>query len=147
MTKLTEFLAGRRPTEMYETYWVPRTLWPFAVSLSEIVSSGDQVLDVGAGTGLVTELAAARIGAAGRVTALEPTPFMSELLHQKYDGAPRIELLDGRIEDNELPDGSFDVVLCNQVVQYLADLPKAFSEMRRVLKGGGKLGVSVWSGP
>ncbi len=147
VTKLTQFLAGRGPAEMYEAYWIPCTLWPFAVSLSEIVSPGDQVLDVGAGTGLLTELASARVGAAGQITALEPTPFMAELLHQKYDGAPRIRLLEGRIEEGVLPEASFDVVLCNQVVQYLADLPAAFSEMRRVLKPGGKMGVGVWSGP
>ncbi len=146
MTKFTDFLAGRGPAEMYETYWVPRTLWPFAVSLSEIVSPGDRVLDVGAGTGLLTELASARVGAAGEITAIEPTPFMTEVLHRKYDDARRINLIDSQIEDGILPDASFDVILCNQVVQYLADLPQAFSEMRRVLKPGGKMGVGVWSG-
>lgn len=147
MTKLADFLAARGPTEMYEAYWVPRTLWPFAVSLVEVVAPGDRVLDVGAGTGLLSELALARSGAGGTVTALEPTPFMIEVLHRKFDGAPRITIVEKGIEEAGLPDAAFDVVLCHQVVQYLADLPNAFSEFHRVLKPGGTLGVGVWSGP
>lgn len=147
MTRLTEFLGGRGPAEMYETYWVPRNLWPFAVTLAELVSNGDRVLDVGAGTGLLTELAAARAGVSGTVTALEPTPFMMDLLHKKFDGAPRISLNETRIEEAQLPEATFDVVLCNQVVQYVDDLPKTFETFHRVLKPGGRLGVGVWAGP
>lgn len=147
MTKLTDFLAGRRPTAMYEDYWVPRTLWPFAVPIAEAVSPGDNVLDAGAGTGLLTDLAAARAGAQGKITALDPTPFMQEILHLKYDGAPRIELVDAGIEESNLPKASFDTILCHQVVQYLADVPNAFAVLRGLLKPGGKLAVGVWSGP
>jgi ubiquinone/menaquinone biosynthesis C-methylase UbiE len=144
---LTDVLAGRGPTAMYEDYWVPRTLWPFAVSLAEVISPGDNVLDVGAGTGLLTDLAAARAGAAGRVTALDPTPFMQEILHRKYDGAPRIELVDAGIVEANLPEHSFDKILCHQVVQYLPDLPKAIAVLRGLLKPGGTLAIGVWSGP
>jgi ubiquinone/menaquinone biosynthesis C-methylase UbiE len=87
------------------------------------------------------------VGSAGRVTALDPTPFMVELLHSKYDRAPRIEVIEGSIENAKIPDKTFDVVLCHQVVQYLGDLPNAFEQMHRVLKPGGTLGVGVWSGP
>lgn len=147
MTALNEFLGGRGPAEMYEDYWVPCTLWPHAVSLAEKVSPGDKVLDVGAGTGLLTELASARVGTSGHVSALEPTPFMIDLLHKKYDGVGRINIIENSIEEADLPDNSFDVLLCHQVVQYIKDLPSAFSQMRRVLKPGGILVVGVWSGP
>jgi SAM-dependent methyltransferase len=146
MTRLSDFLAGRGPTEMYEQQWVPLTLWPFAVSLAEVVSPGDNVLDVGAGTGLLTDLAAARAGTSGRVTAMDPTPFMQEILHLKYDGAPRIELVDAGIVDAYLPQRSFDKILCHQVVQYLPDVSKAFSTMLGLLKPGGTLAIGVWSG-
>jgi ubiquinone/menaquinone biosynthesis C-methylase UbiE len=147
MTALNEFLAGRGPAEMYEDYWVPCTLWPHAVSLAEKVSPGDKVLDVGAGTGLLTELASARVGVSGHVSALEPTPFMIDLLHKKYDGVGRINIVEKSIEEADLPENSFDVLLCHQVVQYINDLPSAIAQMRRVLKPGGILVVGVWSGP
>ena len=145
MTKLDVFLANRGPAEMYEACWVPCTLWPFAVSLVELSNPGDRVLDAGAGTGLLTDLAAARVGATGHVTALDPTPFMQEILHRKFDGAPRVSVIDGSIEQANIPDNNVDTLLCHQVVQYIADLPAAFSEMHRVLKPGGVLGVGVWS--
>ena len=107
MTSLTDFLAGRKPAEMYEDYWVPRTLWPFSLSLAETVSPGDNVLDMGAGTGLLTDLAAARIGVKGQITAMDPTPFMREVLHNKYDGSRRITLVDTGYEDANLPEKSF----------------------------------------
>ena len=146
MTKLQKFLANRGPAEMYEACWVPCTLWPFAVTLAEIANPGDHVLDVGAGTGLLTDLAAARVGATGHVTALDPTPFMQEILHRKFNGAPRISVVEGTIEKADIPDDTVDTVLCHQVVQYVGDLPSAFAEMRRVLKPGGVLGIGVWSG-
>jgi SAM-dependent methyltransferase len=146
MTKLQQFLADRGPADMYDDCWVPCTLWPFAVGLAEVVNPGDHVLDVGAGTGLLTDLAAARVGARGHVTALDPTPFMQEVLHRKFDGAPRITVVEGTIENANFPDDRFDTLLCHQVVQYVGDLPAAFAAMRRVLKPGGVLAVGVWSG-
>ena len=147
MTQLTDFLAGRGPTDMYETYWVPCTLWPFAVALAELTSPGDKVLDIGAGTGLLTDLASARTGSSGQITALEPTPFMLELLQRKYQNAPNITFVEGTIETAVFADDTFDVALCHQVIQYVDDLPGAFARIRRVLKPGGRLGVGVWSGP
>ncbi|MGI9370396.1 MAG: class I SAM-dependent methyltransferase [Ruegeria sp.] len=145
MTKLTDFLNGRGPAEMYEDCWVPCTLWPYAVDLAELTAPGDRVLDVGAGTGLLTELAAARIGRQGHVVALEPTPFMIDTLKPKFEGNRRITLASETIEMTHANNEEFDVVLCHQVIQYVAEPSVAFREMRRVLKPGGCLGVGVWS--
>jgi len=117
MTKLQEFLADRGPAEMNDDCWVPCTLWPFAVALAEVAHPGDHILDVGAGTGLLTDLAAARVGGGGHVTALDPTPFMQDILHRKFDGAPRITVVEGTIEETDIPDDSVGTVLCYQVVQ------------------------------
>ena len=145
MTRLETFLHGRGPAEMYEDCWVPCTLWPFAVDLAELVRPGDRVLDAGAGTGLLTELALARAGTHGRATALDPTPFMLEVLHRKFDGTPRVTVADGSIEQTDLEESSVDTLLCHQVLQYVGDPPAAFAEMRRLLRPGGVLGVGVWS--
>lgn len=146
MTKLQHFLGDRGPAEMYEDYWVPCTLWPFAVALADVTNPGDHVLDVGAGTGLMTNLAAARVGARGHVTALDPTPFMQDILHRKFDGAPRIAMIEATIEEARIPADSVDTLLCHQVIQYVGDPPSAFGAMRRVLKPGGVLALGVWSG-
>ncbi len=145
MTRLEEFLNNRGPAEMYEDCWIPCTLWPFAVDLAELTSSGDRVLDVGAGTGLLTELALARVGRRGYVVALEPTPFMIETLQSKFQVNNRVTVRAETIEGAQQPGRSFDVILCHQVAQYVADPQQAFNEMRRLLKPGGTAGVGVWS--
>ncbi len=144
MTRLEEFLNNRGPAEMYEDCWIPCTLWPFAVDLAELTSSGNRVLDVGAGTGLLTELALARVGRRGHVVALEPTPFMVDTLQSKFEGNNRVTIATETIEDAQQGE-SFDVILCHQVAQYVADPQIAFNEMRRLLKPGGTAGVGVWS--
>ena len=147
MTKLMEFLGGRSPAEMYEDYWVPRTLWPFSVSLAETVSPGDNILDMGAGTGLLTDLASARMGANGQITAIDPTPFMQEVLHRKFDGSHRVTLVDAGYETANLPKDCYDVILCHQVVQYLSDVQDGFHAMHKLLKSGGRFAVGVWASP
>lgn len=146
MTRLTDFLAHRSLTEMYDTYWVRCLIEPFAQDLAALAAPGQQVLDVGCGTGVVTRLLADRVGPAGRTVGLDPTPFMLEQARAASAQSPTIEWQDGAAEAMPFPDGAFDVVVSNQGWQYLTDRPASFREMHRVLKPGGTLGGSVWSG-
>jgi SAM-dependent methyltransferase len=57
-----------------------------------------------------------------------------------------IEWHEGRAESLPFPDASFDVVLCQQALQFLADRQVALAEIHRVLRGGGRLLLSVWQG-
>lgn len=147
MTRLSDFLAGRSPAEMYDTYWVPGMLDPFARDLAALASPRDHVLDVGCGTGLVTRYVAERVGADGRTVGLDHTPFMLNAGRVASVKHPQIEWSEARMEQIPFPDGTFDLVLSNQAWQYATDRTATFREIRRVLKSGGKLAGSVWSGP
>jgi SAM-dependent methyltransferase len=107
------------------------------------IRSGESVLDVGTGTGVVA-VTAARAGA--RVRALDLTP---DLLAQAREngqiaGHPEIEWLEGDIENLPYPDGSFDVVV-SQFGHMFAPRPEvAVREMRRVLKPSGRVAFTTW---
>jgi ubiquinone/menaquinone biosynthesis C-methylase UbiE len=115
--------------------------------MAALASRGNHVLDVGCGTGLVTRYVADRVGGEGRTVGLDPTPFMLQRARAASTRYPTIEWREGTAEQIPFPDGSFDVVVSNQGWQYLTDRTAAFREMHRVLKPGGTLGGSVWSGP
>jgi arsenite methyltransferase len=103
---------------------------------------GDFVLDVGAGTGRLAKYAAELVGPLGKVTALDPLPLRIELAKKN---APRnLAALVGRAEDlSQFPDASFDVVFLNSVFHWLPEKLVPLKEARRVLKRGGRLGLST----
>jgi ubiquinone/menaquinone biosynthesis C-methylase UbiE len=115
--------------------------------MAALASRGNHALDIGCGTGLVTRSVADRVGRDGRTVGLDPTPFMLQRARATSTKYPTIEWMEGAAEKIPFPDGSFDVVVSNQGWQYLTDRTAGFREMHRVLKPGGTLGGSVWSGP
>src|SRR5438445_2577313 len=100
------------------------------------VSSGMRVLDVGAGTGALTDELVAR-GAA--VTAVEPSPDYTAGLRERI-GAVQV----APAEEIPLPDGAFDAVLAQLVVVFLNDVPRATREMARVARDGGIVATCMW---
>ena len=96
------------------------------------------VVDLGAGTGLLTRAVAGR---AGRVIAVEPDDRMRAVLAARSPGA---EVLAGRGEQIPLPDASADVVLVSSAWHWL-DPGLAVPEIARILRDGGRLGV-IWTG-
>ena len=76
-----------------------------------------------------------------RVTGLELNPGMLEVARA---ADPTIEWLAGDAAAMPVPDGSFDLVLCQQGLQFLPDRAAGLRELRRVLVPGGRLAVSVW---
>ncbi len=102
---------------------------------------GARVLDVGCGTGRLARWLAERIGATGAVTAIDPLEERIEIA-RSHGGAVRFEV--GRAEDlGAFEDASFDVVCMSSVFHWVADKPKALAEVRRVLRPGGRLGVTT----
>jgi ubiquinone/menaquinone biosynthesis C-methylase UbiE len=105
---------------------------------------GEMVLDLGSGGGIDVILSARRVGAAGKAYGLDMTDEMLELARRNAAEAEvgNVEFLKGYIEEVPLPDASVDVVISNCVINLSADKPKVFAEMARVLRPGGRLGIS-----
>ena len=105
---------------------------------------GETVLDLGSGGGIDVLLSAKRVGATGTAFGLDMTEEMLELARANAEkaGAENVEFLRGFIEEIPLPDGSVDVVISNCVINLSTDKPKVIDEMFRVLRPGGRLGVS-----
>ena len=89
-------------------------------------------------------LSARRVGPDGFAYGLDMTDEMLELAraHAAEAGATNVEFLRGHIEAIPLPDASVDVVISNCVINLSADKPAVFAEIARVLRPGGRVGVS-----
>jgi arsenite methyltransferase len=105
---------------------------------------GERVLDLGSGGGIDVLLSAKRVGPTGRAFGLDMTDEMLELANRNaiVAGATNVEFLRGHIEAIPLPANSIDVVISNCVVNLAADKPAVFREIARVLRPGGRVGIS-----
>jgi len=113
------------------------------VAVAEL-APGQTVLDLGSGSGLDVLLSGRRVGPTGRVIGLDMTEQMLDLARRNAAaaGAGNVEFRRGTIEDIPLPDASVDVVISNCVIALSADKPRVFAEIARVLRPGGRLGIS-----
>jgi arsenite methyltransferase len=105
---------------------------------------GETVLDLGSGGGIDVLLSARRVGPTGHAYGLDMTDEMLGLARRNAAdaGAENVEFLEGYIEDVPLPDASVDVIISNCVINLSADKHAVFEEMRRVLRPGGRIGIS-----
>jgi ubiquinone/menaquinone biosynthesis C-methylase UbiE len=141
-------LAGSGPAQ-YERYQVPSLFQPLAERLLATVPlwTGERVLDVACGTGIVARLAAQLIGTTGLVTGVDLNPGMLEVARaQTPTSGAAVEWREGDAGALPCDDASYDVALCQQGLQFFPDQPRALREMHRVLRPGGRLALSVWRG-
>jgi arsenite methyltransferase len=105
---------------------------------------GERVLDLGSGGGIDVLLSAMRVGPTGKAFGLDMTDEMLALAQRNAAeaGATNVEFLKGQIEAIPLPAESIDVVISNCVVNLAADKPAVFREIARVLRPGGRIGIS-----
>jgi arsenite methyltransferase len=105
---------------------------------------GETVLDLGSGGGLDVILSAKRVGPTGTAYGLDMTDEMLALARRNAaeSGTGNIYFLKGVIESIPLPAGSVDVVISNCVINLSVDKPAVLMEMARVLKPGGRIGIS-----
>jgi SAM-dependent methyltransferase len=105
---------------------------------------GETVLDLGSGGGIDVILSARRVGPAGHAYGLDMTKEMLELARRNANeaGITNVTFLQGLIEEIPLPDGSVDVVISNCVINLSTDKPSVLREIGRVLRPGGRIGIS-----
>ena len=108
------------------------------------LQAGETVLDLGSGGGIDVLLSARRVGPTGFAYGLDMTDEMLDLARHNAGAAQaeNVEFLKGTIEEIPLPSGSVDVVISNCVINLSTDKPAVFGEMFRVLRRGGRVGVS-----
>jgi SAM-dependent methyltransferase len=105
---------------------------------------GERVLDLGSGGGIDVILSARRVGPTGRAIGLDMTDEMLGLAvrNAAEAGVENVEFIRGTIESIPLPAASIDVVISNCVINLAADKAAVFAEIARVLRPGGRVGVS-----
>jgi SAM-dependent methyltransferase len=105
---------------------------------------GETVLDLGSGAGIDVILSARRVGPTGTVYGLDMTDEMLELARRnaREAGVENVRFLKGLIEDIPLPTASVDVVISNCVLNLSTDKAAVLSELYRVLRPGGRIGIS-----
>jgi SAM-dependent methyltransferase len=103
---------------------------------------GETVLDLGSGGGIDVLLSARRVGPAGKAYGLDMTDEMLALARENARDVSNVEFLKGHIEAIPLPDASVDVVISNCVINLSMDKPAVFAETFRVLRPGGRIGVT-----
>ncbi|HMA41323.1 MAG TPA: methyltransferase domain-containing protein [Gemmatimonadales bacterium] len=137
--------SGSAP-ENYERYFVPQIGAPLAADLLEIAAlrPGERVLDVACGTGIVTRLAAQRVGNSGMVAGLDVNAGMLAVARSVASPAgAEIRWYETSAEAIPLPEETFDVVVCQLGLQFVPDKGAAVREMWRVLVPEGRLIISV----
>jgi SAM-dependent methyltransferase len=110
------------------------------------LAPGAHVLDIATGTGVIARTAAAAIGTAGRVIALDATESMLAVArHQPAEpGAAPIEYILSTIEDMPLPSEVFDAAFCQQALQFFDEPARALARIRQALQPEGRLHVALW---
>ena len=141
----TQF-AGAVP-KAYETYLVPLLFEPYAGDLAERVAASNpaDVLEIAAGTGVLTRAMASRLPASVAIVATDLNPPM--LAEAAAHGTPRpVEWRPADAMALPFEDASRDAVVCQFGVMFFPDKPKAFSETRRVLRSQGTFLFNAWTG-
>jgi SAM-dependent methyltransferase len=132
------------PASIYETQLVPTIFEPLAQILIERARPklGEYVLDAACGTGVVARSVAPMVGLSGRTVGLDFDPIMIEMARRL---APEIEWRHGDLQNLPFADGFFDLVICQQGLQYLPDRNAGLRQIYRVLRPGGRMVLATWT--
>ena len=136
---------GGNAAENYERYFVPTIGTAFAETLLDEAGLllGERVVDIACGTGIVTRLAAERVGPKGSLAGVDINPAMLAVARSLRSSDVAIEWHEASAESLPLAAGSFDVVVSSLGLQFVEDKPAALSEMRRVLAPDGRLAIAT----
>jgi ubiquinone/menaquinone biosynthesis C-methylase UbiE len=146
MSERSGYQVTADAAQMRERYSVRYFIGPWAPGLIGVAAlhAGERVLDVACGTGVVTRLAASAVGPTGHVTGLDINAAMLAVARSLPPSGASITWVEGDVVAMDFPDASFDVILCQQGLQFFPDPGAALREMHRVLVPGGRMVLSVW---
>ena len=136
------FDARVEAAETYEREWVPAMLQEWAEHTTDAaqVEMGHEVLDVGCGTGVVARECLRRVGDAGKVTGLDLSDAMLTVARRIE---PQIDWRKGEAGSLPFADESFDRAVSQFALMFFPDRSQAVREIWRVLKGNGRIAVTV----
>jgi arsenite methyltransferase len=103
---------------------------------------GDRILDVGCGPGFYSRELLDQVGPEGSVTGIDQSPQMLAVARRRSEGFGNISFEEGEATALPVESDSFDRALSVQVLEYVADVPRALAEMHRALRPGGR--VVIW---
>ena len=132
--------------ENYQRYFVPAIATPVSVGLLDAANlhTGERVLDVACGTGVIARLAAEQVGPGGSVTAIDVAAEMISVAKSTTSSTtPHIEWHVSDAASLPLADDSYDVVLCQMGLMFMEDRLAALAEMRRVVAPEGRVIVNT----
>jgi ubiquinone/menaquinone biosynthesis C-methylase UbiE len=130
--------------EVYERVLVPSIFEPWSHEIIERarpVGPSDRILDLGCGTGIVARKLRERLGGAVRITGVDASP---DMIAAARSLAPELEWREANAMALPFPDASFDLVVAQQMLQFVPDPLAALREVRRVLAPGGRLVAATW---
>jgi SAM-dependent methyltransferase len=145
MAQQTDRIFHSSMAEVYNSHLVPLIFEPYAEDLAERLAGKPygRVLEVAAGTGVVTRRLAAVLPQSASIVATDLNQGMLDVASE--EGTART--VEWRLADAlqlPFPDGAFDAVVCQFGTMFFPDKPRAFAEARRVLRPGGRFVFSVW---
>lgn len=135
------------PARLFERFFGPSIFHPWTPVLLERAGPrpGERVLDLACATGIVARHAARELAGGGEVVGLDVDPEMLAVARERASSEGlEIEWRQGDAHDLDFGDDTFDVVTCQQGVQFFDEPSAALAEVRRVLADGGRLALNVW---
>jgi len=130
------------PAELYNNILVPAVFRPWENTVTQNIKANDRVLDAGCGTGVIARCANKRLNGTGSVTGIDLNQDMLDVASSS--SANTISWQKADITDLPFDSQQFDIIICQQIIQFVPDKQKALNECFRVLKPNGKLVIAVW---
>lgn len=146
---MTDAPDGREPSpaELFEEFFGPSIFTPWTQVLLDYARPrlGERVLDLACATGIVARQVSPTVGRGGEVVGVDVSPDMLEVARERaISEGVSVEWREEDASDLELPDDTFDLVLCQQGLQFFDDPAAALQETERVLVDGGRVALNVW---
>jgi len=143
MALIAEFVAGRRPTDLYQEYLGP-VFETWAEILIGAAPPSGRVLDMACGTGIVSR-ALARQNSVETVNAFDISAEMVDAAQQHSEAGATISYSTASAEKTPFADNAFSAAYCQQGFQFFPDKVGALKEAGRVVAPGGVIAISVWT--